>query len=90
MLLLLLVAQKNEKEVAAKQRALTEAIRSEQQNEELNGFHRTKRPGTVSSMCFILLLMYSKEVLLDDDHDDWGSSPKMVMMNRLRLVFQVV
>ena len=41
----LLVAQKNEKEDAAKQRALTDAIRSEQRNEEINGFYKAKRPG---------------------------------------------
>jgi hypothetical protein len=46
----LLVAQKNEKEEAAKQRALTDAIRSEQRQEEINGFHKTKLPGDLSSM----------------------------------------
>ena len=65
-----LVAQKNEKEEAAKQRALTEAIRSEQRNEELNGFHRTKRPGMFlsSTMFSILYLFYSKDVTpVEDD-----------------------
>jgi hypothetical protein len=42
---LLLVAQKNEKEEATKQRALTDAIRSEQRNEEINGFYKRKLPG---------------------------------------------
>lgn len=41
----LLVAQKNEKEGAAKQRALTDAIRSEQRIEEINGFYKKKIPG---------------------------------------------
>jgi hypothetical protein len=41
----LLVAQKTEKEGAAKQRALTDAIRSEQRHEEINGFYKAKRPG---------------------------------------------
>jgi hypothetical protein len=40
-----LVAQKNEKEGTAKQRALTDAIRAEQRNEEMNGFYKAKRPG---------------------------------------------
>jgi hypothetical protein len=41
----LLVAQKTEKEGAAKQRALTDAIRAEQRNEEINGFYKAKQPG---------------------------------------------
>ena len=42
----LLVAQKNKKEEAANQRALTDAIRSEQRIEEINGFYKRKLPGT--------------------------------------------
>ena len=51
----LLVAQKNEKEEAAKQRALTDAIRSEQHIEEINGFHKRKVPGNLNSMPYFLL-----------------------------------
>ena len=54
----LLVAQKNEKEEAAKQRTLTEAIRSEQRIEKINGFHRTKLPGNLSYMPYTLFLIY--------------------------------
>jgi hypothetical protein len=36
----LLEAQRNEKEESAKQRALTDAVRSEQRQEEINGFIR--------------------------------------------------
>ena len=50
----LLVAQKIEKEEAAKQRALNDAIRSEQRQEELNGFHKTNLPGNV----FLLNTIY--------------------------------
>ena len=41
----MLVAQKNEKEAAARQRALTDAIRAEQRIEEINGFHKSKLSG---------------------------------------------
>lgn len=55
----LLVAQKNEKEEAATQQALTDAIWSEQRQEELNGFHKRnlKVPGnpTLSSLFLIEL-----------------------------------
>ena len=44
--LALLVAQKNEKEEAVKQRALSDAIWSEQRLEEINGFHKRKQSGT--------------------------------------------
>ena len=65
----MLVAQKNEKEEAAKQRTLTEAIRSEQRIEEINGFHKTKLPGNVNSTPFTLFLIYFfKELPLDDDN----------------------
>lgn len=47
-----LVAQKNEKEGAAKERALTDAIRAEQRNEELNGFYKAKRPGNSLPIMF--------------------------------------
>ena len=39
-----IVAQRNEKEEAVKQQALTEAIWSEQCMEEINGFHKRKLP----------------------------------------------
>ena len=54
----LLVAQKNEKEEAAKQRTLTEAIRSEQRIEKINGFHRTKLPDNLIYMPYTLFLIY--------------------------------
>ena len=50
----LLVAQKIEKEEATKQWALNDAIRSEQHQEELNGFHKTNLPGNV----FLLNTIY--------------------------------
>lgn len=39
-----LVAQRNEKEKSAKQRALTDAVRSEQHQEEINGFRKREIP----------------------------------------------
>ena len=39
----LLVAQRNEKEESTKQRALTNAVRSEQHQEEINGFYKRKQ-----------------------------------------------
>ena len=47
-----IVAQRNEKEMAAKQRALTDAIWLEQRIEEINGFHKKKLPGNVISMLY--------------------------------------
>lgn len=54
----LLAAQKKEKEEAAKQRALTDAIRSEQCQEEFNGFHKNKLPSNLSPFSSTLLLIY--------------------------------
>jgi hypothetical protein len=50
----LLEAQRIEKEESAKQRALTDAIRSEQREEELNGFYK-KKGDVLSCLSFSLL-----------------------------------
>jgi len=50
------VAQQNEKHDVTQQRALTDAIRSEQRMEEMNGFRKRKLPGNVHSMIFLTLL----------------------------------
>lgn len=42
-----LVSQRNEKEESARQRALTDAIRSEQRIEEINGFYKSKQQGNL-------------------------------------------
>jgi hypothetical protein len=55
----LLVAQRNEKEESAKQRALTDAVRSEQRQEELNGFYKAKQPGKVFQLLNSKLLISS-------------------------------
>ena len=83
-----LVAQKNEKEEAAKQRALTEAIRSEQRNEELNGFHRTKRPGMILSST-MFYIFYSKDVIpVEDDLEVESEDDDEPLTVRL-MVFQI-
>ena len=51
----LLVAQRNEKEASAKQRALNDAVRSEQRQEEINGFHKRKLPGDVPFPIFLAI-----------------------------------
>jgi len=40
-----LLVQQTEKDTASKQRALVDAIRSEQRIEEINGFRKRKLPG---------------------------------------------
>ena len=51
----LLVAQRDEKENLAKQRALTDAVRSEQHQEEINGFRKRKIPGNVYPLPVFLI-----------------------------------
>ena len=79
----LLVAQKNEKEEAAKQRAINDAIRAEQRQEELNGFHKNNLPGNLFLLNTIyvsinLLLKYSRQTTM---LSSWGQSRKTMMMN---------
>ena len=54
----LLVAQRNEKEASAKQRALNDAVRSEQRQEEINGFHKRKLPGNAHCISFLFLTYF--------------------------------
>ena len=51
----IIVAQRNEKEDSAKQRALTDAVRSEQRQEEIMGFHKRKLPGNVLFPVFLAI-----------------------------------
>ena len=50
----LLDAQRIEKEESAKKRVLTDAIQSEQRQEELSGFHKRKSTGNVYPLPVIL------------------------------------
>lgn len=54
-----LVAQQNEKQDATQQRALTDAIRSEQRMEEMNGFRKRKLLGNVHLMIFFDIALIS-------------------------------
>jgi hypothetical protein len=73
---LFLVAQKNEKEEAAKQRALTDAIRSEQRIEEINGFYKSKLPGNLSSIPSTSLLLIYFHIELPPNDDDFQVAPE--------------
>jgi hypothetical protein len=77
----LLVAQRNEKEESAKQRAVTDAVRSEQHQEEINGFRKRKIPGNVYPLPVFLisnlLLKYQTTMV-------WGPSQKTTTMDCTR------
>ena len=76
----LLVTQRNEKEESAKQRAFTNAVRSEQHQEEINGFHKRKPPGNVYLLPVFLisnlLLKYPTQTMMI-----LSPSQKTTMMN---------
>ena len=74
----LLVAQRDEKENLAKHRALTDAVRSEQYQEEINGFHKRKIPGNVYPLPVFL---HSNSLLKYQTMMAWGLSRKTMMMN---------
>ena len=67
----LLDAQRYEKEESAKRRALTEAVRAEQHQEEINGFHKRKLSGNVYPLLVSLISNLLFKVTLPDD-DGFG------------------
>jgi hypothetical protein len=76
----LLVAQRNEKEKSAKQRALTDAVRSEQHQEEINGFRKREIPGNVYPLPIFLI----SNLLLKNHWQTmmvWGPSQKTTTMS---------
>ena len=79
----LLVAQRDEKVESAKQRALTDAVRSEQRQEELNGFYKSKLPGNVYPLSVsVIVLTYFKYPRQMMSLKIWGRSRKTMTMNR--------